>query len=112
METDHFKKKQLLQCIFCQQNDNQEHIILKCSHPPLIKIRKTIIKSLHRSATPLLRNTNPLIKAFTQRFLHHATATQSTFVRRLWLGLWSKELIEVLFEGIIYLQLIFFLLIK
>ena len=101
MELNSQKQAQLLKCILCGQNDKQEHIIFDCSHCSLTTTRSTILKSIKRTAKPFLESKNPQIKKFTEKFLQYTTRTHSTFTRRLWLGLWSQELLEILCRDII-----------
>ena len=101
MEKDNEKKKLLRKCVLCSNKDKQEHLIFECTYPPLIPTRQKILTSLKNTANPLLKSTNPLIKKFTQRFIVYASRCHSTFTRRLWLGLWSKDLLEILFKDIL-----------
>ena len=97
LSTDPDTIQRLEACHLCGAKDRQEHLIHDCTYPPLTADRAAIKLSLQKAAAPLLKSRSRIIYTMAQQFIRIAWFPHRTRTRRLWLGLWSPELVSHLF---------------
>ena len=84
-------------CPFCNEVDDQQHIMLDCTRPELIPIRKTAMEHQHQVATALkLRYPVPTIRYFIEQLVYASWSRPSLHTRRIWLGMWNSSTLQTL----------------
>ena len=86
----------LTSCPHCQQDDNQQHPMLDCPHPPIAAIRHAARARQHNLASSLRLHLPPHLRTFVENIVHASWTPHSPNVRRIWLGLWTPHLLQTL----------------
>ena len=88
---------ELATCSYCGKHDNQEHIMLECSHPLLQPIRDNARQAQYKIAHDLrLKYSSRLTRYFIEQLTHASWTMTPTQTRRIWLGMWSQDTLQSL----------------
>lgn len=85
-------------CTYCKAPDSQEHCMIACPHPAFAPIRKKACDKQHMIATALRTEfaSCPKLKALIDNICHYSWHADSMHIKRLWLGMWTIELLGAL----------------
>ena len=97
MEHSHNPLPATALCKHCQQAEDQSHVMLDCPHPLLHPIRITARRDQHRIANRLkIKHQTRLDHHFIDHLIYAAWTQPSLSTKRIWLGIWSVELLTSL----------------
>ena len=85
-------------CTYCGQPDDQAHIMLDCAYPPLLPIRIAARRAQTKIADKLkLIYTSTLDTHLIDHFLYASWIQPSEHTKRIWLGLWTPNILALVF---------------
>ena len=85
-------------CAYCGKPDDQAHIMLECTHPPLLPIRIAARRAQSQIADKLkLTHTSALDTHLIEHLLYASWIQPSDHTKRLWLGLWAPDILSLVF---------------
>ena len=88
----------LAPCSYCGKHDDQEHIMLTCTHPALTPIRTQAKRTQSSIASQLKeKHRAPIERYFISQLTYASWIQPSTHTKRIWLGLWNADTLGLFF---------------
>ena len=97
LRADRIGPADTIPCPHCGLPDDQAHIMLTCTHPPLTPIRQRAKRLQSYAASQLrIKHHSAFDKYLIEQLTFASWIPHSTNTRRLWLGMWTTQLLMAL----------------